>query len=258
MKAGNPGNKFWSVRWLIATTFRVLSIHESLSSRESAQAGDHAGKRETRERSARLRTVRFPEARYWITIVNEEIHRLVGKRGERWKSVECRSPLLLWAGKPREIEVYSPRAQTIPYFRTGGISTGAESMRSSWEAYDVFVLTIRSAREETLREFAVPLLSTHQLDDTSSHSRSSWFKMLIQSTSGSPTGFLRSISDFNKSFFFFSFSFSTLLDVYGGIPKTEKKRRLTYPSKMQFKIHFKMFLWDAFRLRLSVWKITRW
>lgn len=53
-----------------------------------------------------------------------------------------------------------PLVQTIPYFRTGGISTG-QNRWGSWEAYAVFVLTIRSARscfetsrdETTLREF---------------------------------------------------------------------------------------------------------
>lgn len=43
--------------------------------------------------------------------------------------------------------------QTIPYFRTrGNFNQGAESMRLSWEAYAVFVLTIRSARSCFQRE----------------------------------------------------------------------------------------------------------
>lgn len=44
------------------------------------------------------RTVRFPEARYWITIVNEEIRGQPASRRRskpRWKFMECRSPLFL-------------------------------------------------------------------------------------------------------------------------------------------------------------------
>lgn len=102
------------------------------------------------------RTVRFPEARYWITIVNEEIRGQPASRRRskpRWKFMECRSPLFLCPPPP-------PLVQTIPYFRTGGISSG-QNRWGSWEAYAVFVLTIRSARscfetsrdETTLREF---------------------------------------------------------------------------------------------------------
>lgn len=49
------------------------------------------------------RTVRFPEARYWITIVNEEIRGQPASRRRskpRWKFMECRSPLFLCPPPP--------------------------------------------------------------------------------------------------------------------------------------------------------------
>lgn len=214
---------------------REASLSSS-ADRESAQAAIRLekGKRELLSELS-LRTVRFPEARYWITIVNEEIHRLESSRdGNPWNVV------LLCFFRPADLErsrCTPLRAQTIPYFRTGGISTGAESMSSSWEAYAVFVLTIRSCFHRARRHCANPpfrLLSAHPSLSRwmipSLHSRSSWFKMLIHSPFNpylgpNLVGFFSSglrISDFNK--YFSSFFFCTLLNVYGGIWKERQIR----------------------------------
>lgn len=96
----------------------------------------------------------------------------------RWKSMECRSSSSIsFAARSWYFSPYKP----IPYFRAKGISTGEESTSLSWEAYAVFVLTIRSAsalvslRERTTQthEFA----RTIPPDDASLDP--SRFKMLI-------------------------------------------------------------------------------
>lgn len=112
--------------------------------------------------------------------------RLSMKKSAAWRAESNRDGnpwnvvLLYFFGWSRDRGI--PLVQTIPYFRTGRISTG-QNRWGSWEAYAVFVLTIRSARSCFYRGDTVRI---HQLacpppsilpDDTSFWT--SWFKMLI-------------------------------------------------------------------------------
>lgn len=111
------------------------------------------------EESSSNRTIPS-ETRYWITIVNEEI-RGQASRGGKQTAMEIHGMSFSSISLLECLPLLSPfllRTNDTILSSKGEFQPGAESMRLSWEAYAVFVLTIRSARscfqrDETLREF---------------------------------------------------------------------------------------------------------